>query len=91
MHLESNGIEYLQFSFRWMNNLLMREIPLRATIRLWDTYLVGSCKVVLFMNLYEQLRIFRVSPMVSRNSIVMYARHSYVHGQGSCKQNVTSR
>ncbi|VDM72643.1 unnamed protein product, partial [Strongylus vulgaris] len=39
MHLESNGIEYLQFSFRWMNNLLMREIPLRATIRLWDTYL----------------------------------------------------
>ncbi|VDO64818.1 hypothetical protein V3C99_008454 [Haemonchus contortus] len=39
LHLESNGIEYLQFSFRWMNNLLMREIPLRATIRLWDTYL----------------------------------------------------
>uniref|UniRef100_A0A1I7WMR8 Rab-GAP TBC domain-containing protein n=1 Tax=Heterorhabditis bacteriophora TaxID=37862 RepID=A0A1I7WMR8_HETBA len=32
-------VEYLQFSFRWMNNLLMREIPLRATIRLWDTYL----------------------------------------------------
>jgi hypothetical protein len=22
-----------------MNNILMREIPLRATIRLWDTYL----------------------------------------------------
>ncbi|CAI4224457.1 unnamed protein product [Auanema sp. JU1783] len=38
-HLESNGVEYLQFAFRWMNNLLMREIPLRATIRLWDTYL----------------------------------------------------
>ncbi|KJH43201.1 TBC domain protein [Dictyocaulus viviparus] len=41
-HFESNGIEYLQFSFRWMNNLLMREIPLRATIRLWDTYLSES-------------------------------------------------
>ncbi|CAJ0564238.1 unnamed protein product, partial [Mesorhabditis spiculigera] len=39
VHLESNQVEYLQFSFRWMNNLLMREIPLRATIRLWDTYL----------------------------------------------------
>lgn len=38
-HLEANQIEYLQFAFRWMNNLLMREIPLRATIRLWDTYL----------------------------------------------------
>ncbi|CAK5118023.1 unnamed protein product [Meloidogyne enterolobii] len=38
-HFESNGVEFLQFSFRWMNNLLMREIPLRTTIRLWDTYL----------------------------------------------------
>ncbi|KAK3101795.1 hypothetical protein FSP39_006422 [Pinctada imbricata] len=37
-HLEEHGVEYLQFSFRWMNNLLMREIPLRCTIRLWDTY-----------------------------------------------------
>ena len=24
---------------RWMNNLLLRELPLQATIRLWDTYL----------------------------------------------------
>ncbi|XP_063685802.1 TBC1 domain family member 22B-like [Bolinopsis microptera] len=38
-HLERNVVEYLQFSFRWMNNLLMREMPLRRTIRLWDTYL----------------------------------------------------
>uniref|UniRef100_A0A914WUY4 Rab-GAP TBC domain-containing protein n=2 Tax=Plectus sambesii TaxID=2011161 RepID=A0A914WUY4_9BILA len=38
-HLEAHSVEYLQFAFRWMNNLLMREIPLRATIRLWDTYL----------------------------------------------------
>ncbi|CAG0900293.1 unnamed protein product [Darwinula stevensoni] len=38
-HLCQHEIDYLQFSFRWMNNLLMREIPLRCTIRLWDTYL----------------------------------------------------
>ncbi|KAL1129693.1 hypothetical protein AAG570_012637 [Ranatra chinensis] len=38
-HLQSNGVEYLQFSFRWMNNLLTRELPLRCLIRLWDTYL----------------------------------------------------
>ncbi|XP_064632063.1 TBC1 domain family member 22B-like isoform X2 [Lineus longissimus] len=37
-HLEDHQVEFLQFSFRWMNNLLMREIPLRCTIRLWDTY-----------------------------------------------------
>ncbi|XP_035676115.1 TBC1 domain family member 22B-like isoform X6 [Branchiostoma floridae] len=38
-HLEAHMVEYLQFAFRWMNNLLMRELPLRCTIRLWDTYL----------------------------------------------------
>ncbi len=39
-HLKNQNIEFLQFSFRWMNNLLMRELPIRCTIRLWDTYLV---------------------------------------------------
>ena len=29
----------MQFSFRWMNCLLLREMPLRAIIRVWDTYL----------------------------------------------------
>jgi hypothetical protein len=39
-HLKNQHIEFLQFAFRWMNNLLMRELPVRCTIRLWDTYLV---------------------------------------------------
>ncbi|CAF0846404.1 unnamed protein product [Adineta steineri] len=38
-HLKDQHIEFLQFAFRWMNNLLMRELPVRCTIRLWDTYL----------------------------------------------------
>ncbi|XP_069085821.1 TBC1 domain family member 22A isoform X3 [Pleurodeles waltl] len=37
-HLLRHDVKYLQFAFRWMNNLLMREVPLRCTIRLWDTY-----------------------------------------------------
>ncbi|GAB6029909.1 hypothetical protein CHUAL_005608 [Chamberlinius hualienensis] len=37
-HLVKHNVEYIQFTFRWMNNLLMRELPLRCTIRLWDTY-----------------------------------------------------
>ncbi|KAL7294851.1 hypothetical protein TKK_0011778 [Trichogramma kaykai] len=41
-HLAQHGIDYLQFSFRWMNNLLTRELPLHCTIRLWDTYLAES-------------------------------------------------
>lgn len=42
-HLDGHEVRYLQFAFRWMNNLLMRELPLRCTIRLWDTYQVSTC------------------------------------------------
>lgn len=45
-HLDQHEVKYLQFAFRWMNNLLMREVPLRCTIRLWDTYQVST-----FLNL----------------------------------------
>lgn len=38
-HFEREGLMYVQFSFRWMNCLLLRELPLRAIIRVWDTYL----------------------------------------------------
>ncbi|KAK6630841.1 hypothetical protein RUM44_003011 [Polyplax serrata] len=41
-HLQNHGVDYLQFSFRWINNLLTRELPLRCTIRLWDTYLAEA-------------------------------------------------
>ncbi|KAK0272274.1 GTPase-activating protein [Friedmanniomyces endolithicus] len=38
-HMEQEGVEFIQFSFRWMNCLLMREVSVRNTIRMWDTYL----------------------------------------------------
>ncbi|CAL1707243.1 unnamed protein product [Somion occarium] len=38
-HLESENVEFMQFAFRWMNCLLMREISVENTIRMWDTYL----------------------------------------------------
>lgn len=41
-HLMRHNVDYLQFSFRWLNNLLTRELPLRCTIRLWDTYLAEN-------------------------------------------------
>lgn len=37
-HLAAHNIEYLQFALRWMNCLLMRELPLACILRLWDTY-----------------------------------------------------
>lgn len=38
-HLEQEGVDFIQFAFRWMNCLLMREIPFPLILRLWDTYL----------------------------------------------------
>jgi hypothetical protein len=39
-HLDAHNVEFMQFAFRWMNCLLMREISVQNTIRMWDTYLV---------------------------------------------------
>ncbi|PWN19654.1 RabGAP/TBC [Microstroma glucosiphilum] len=38
-HLKAQGVEYMQFAFRWMNCLLMREVSVQNVTRLWDTYL----------------------------------------------------
>ncbi|KAE8658910.1 Detected protein of confused Function [Hibiscus syriacus] len=38
-HMEDQGLEYLQFAFRWFNCLLIREIPFHLVTRLRDTYL----------------------------------------------------
>ncbi|KAL8806802.1 MAG: hypothetical protein Q9200_004904 [Gallowayella weberi] len=38
-HLENEGVEFMQFSFRWVNCLLMREVSVRCIIRMWDTYM----------------------------------------------------
>jgi hypothetical protein len=49
-HLESEHVEFIQFSFRWMNCLLMREISVKNVIRMWDTYMVSSrfsCHLIL--------------------------------------------
>jgi len=38
-HLATVGVDYNHFAFRWLNCLLMRELPMPIVIRLWDTYL----------------------------------------------------
>jgi hypothetical protein len=40
-HMEHERVEFIQFSFRWMNCLLMREVSVKNTVRMWDTYLVS--------------------------------------------------
>lgn len=41
-HLEEQGLDFLQFAFRWMNCLLMRELPFPLIVRVWDTYLAET-------------------------------------------------
>ncbi|GAA5984105.1 hypothetical protein JCM5350_003779 [Sporobolomyces pararoseus] len=38
-HLQNEGVEFIQFAFRWMNCLLMRELSVKNIVRMWDTYL----------------------------------------------------
>ena len=43
-HLINENITFMQFAFRWMNCLLMRELELNCIVRLWDTYLSESSR-----------------------------------------------
>lgn len=38
-HLLNENLHFIQFAFRWMNCLLLREFSLDLILRLWDTYL----------------------------------------------------
>ncbi|ODQ67423.1 RabGAP/TBC [Nadsonia fulvescens var. elongata DSM 6958] len=38
-HFDHEQVQFIQFAFRWMNCLLMREVSVGNTIRMWDTYL----------------------------------------------------
>nr|CAH0111443.1 unnamed protein product [Daphnia galeata] len=57
-HLVRHEVDYLQFSFRWMNNLLMRELPLLCTVRLWDTCLAQSHGFADFFFIYIPAQAF---------------------------------
>ena len=48
-HMETEGLEFLQFSFRWVNCLLLREIPFQLGLRLWDTYLAEGPRMKEFL------------------------------------------
>lgn len=43
-HLEEQGLDFLQFAFRWVNCLLIREVPFCLAPRLWDTYLAEGTR-----------------------------------------------
>lgn len=54
-HLLDENLQFIQFAFRWMNCLLLREFSLDLILRLWDTYLAeyGGSEDVSDMSLVE--------------------------------------
>jgi len=38
-HLQVHEVQFIDFSFQWMNCVLVREFPLALVARMWDTYL----------------------------------------------------
>eukprot|EP00871_Galdieria_phlegrea_P004241 jgi/Galph1/4818/GphlegSOOS_G3462.1 len=48
-HFQNQDIEVVQFAFRWLNCLLIRELPFPVIVRLWDTVL---CEEEGFENFY---------------------------------------
>ncbi|CAI6766131.1 ALI_HP2_G0048930.mRNA.1.CDS.1 [Saccharomyces cerevisiae] len=45
-HFQNEHVEFIQFAFRWMNCLLMREFQMGTVIRMWDTYLSETSQEV---------------------------------------------
>eukprot|EP00798_Chlamydomonas_sp_ICE-L_P021939 gene21939-28985_t len=43
-HLEEQSIDFIQFAWRWVNCLLIREVPFSLSFRLWDTYLAEGSR-----------------------------------------------
>ena len=68
-HLESQNVEFMQFAFRWMNCLLMREISVQNTIRMWDTYLV-CCNI--------NVQIMRLTSLQAEGPDAFSQFHLYV-------------
>ncbi|CRG95191.1 TBC domain protein, putative [Plasmodium gallinaceum] len=44
-HIYNNNIDFIQFSFRWVNCLLLREFPINISVRLLDTYISDICDI----------------------------------------------
>ena len=74
-HLEKESVEFIQFSFRWINCLLMRELSLKNITRMWDTYLVSSEPMLRFQ-VTVLIRMFSLKIVVSQTSISMFAQRS---------------
>jgi len=52
VHFAKQDVQFIQFSFRWMNCLLMRELSLSLIIRMWDTYFSEHLESFSILHIY---------------------------------------
>jgi len=88
-HMEKEGVEFIQFSFRWMNCLLMREISVKNTTRMWDTYLVNI--PIYCCQRTDADQIPRPKTKASQPFISTSAPPSLSNGQISCNEWISRR
>ena len=67
----------MQFAFRWMNCLLLREVPLHIVLRLWDTCLSEP-------EGFEDFHVYVCTAMLLRFSKQLKEMESLVRGSRSC-------
>ena len=62
-HLKESNLSLLEFAFKWINCLLVRELPLPMIMRLWDAYMSEGTDQYSTLHVYVCLAILkRYSP-----------------------------
>ena len=77
-HFESEGVEYMQFAFRWVNCLLLREVPFMLGVRLWDTYLAEGPALKEFLVYVISSFLLNWAPELGKKDfqdLIMYLQH----------------
>ncbi|KAG6408411.1 hypothetical protein SASPL_131422 [Salvia splendens] len=81
-HIEEQGLEFLQFAFRWFNCLLIREIPFSLVSRLWDTYLAEGDALADFLVYISASFLLTWSEKIRKldfQEMVMFLQHLPTH------------
>ncbi|XP_039009459.1 GTPase-activating protein gyp1-like isoform X2 [Hibiscus syriacus] len=81
-HVENQGLEFLQFAFRWFNCLLIREIPFDLVTRLWDTYLAEGDALPDFLVYFFASFLLTWSDTLKKldfQELVMFLQHLPTH------------
>ncbi|KAE8694880.1 Detected protein of confused Function [Hibiscus syriacus] len=83
-HVENQGLEFLQFAFRWFNCLLIREIPFHLVTRQWDAYLAEGDALPDFLKLIDDRFVvqFQWSDTLQNldfQELVMFLQHLPTH------------